>query len=83
MHILGLSKNFTKIAIILNIGGTFLKTFELYDHAIADLCYDFSEGAPSRLQRNSSVAFGNDSFGIPTIFEKDLRITKFVKKVQI
>ena len=32
-----------------------------------------TEGAPSRLQRNSSVAFHNHSFVIPTIFEKDFR----------
>ena len=36
-----------------------------------------TEGAPSRLQWNSSFAFGNHLFGIPTIFEKN-----FSKKCQ-
>ena len=42
-------------------------------------CYSWSlfwfllitEGAPSRLQRNNCVAFGNHLFEIPTIFEKN------------
>ena len=32
------------------------------------------EGAPSRHQQISSIAFGNHSFGIPTIFEKDFSV---------
>ena len=32
-----------------------------------------TEGAPSRLQRNSCVAFGNHLFGIPTIFVKNFK----------
>ena len=42
-----------------------------------------TEGAPSRLQWNSSSALGNRLFGIPTIFEKNFKYSQKQAKFDI
>ncbi len=56
------------------------KSNRLLDYSWSLFCFLLiTEGVQSRLQRNSSFAFRNHLFGIPTIFEKNFKCSNIIE----